>query len=62
MYKTGDVARFLEDGNIDYIGRSDFQVKLRGLRIELGEIESQMGQFKGVTRAVAMIREDKPGL
>ena len=43
LYKTGDLCRWLPDGNIEYIGRADFQVKIRGFRIELGEIESLLG-------------------
>ncbi len=54
IYQTGDVARFLENGNIEYIGRSDFQVKLRGFRIELGEIESVLAQHPLVKNAVAV--------
>ncbi|MDE9545723.1 AMP-binding protein, partial [Xenorhabdus bovienii] len=42
MYKTGDLARWLPDGNIEYLARNDFQVKLRGFRIELGEIENTL--------------------
>jgi amino acid adenylation domain-containing protein len=61
LYKTGDVARFLSDGNIEYLGRTDFQVKLRGLRIELGEIESALGRCEGVLQAVVVVREDRPG-
>lgn len=54
IYQTGDVARFLENGDIDYIGRSDFQVKVRGFRIELGEIESVLAQHPMVKNAVAV--------
>ncbi len=61
LYKTGDLARFLVDGNIEYIGRTDFQVKLRGLRIELGEIEAVLGECAGVLQAVVVVREDSPG-
>ena len=61
LYKTGDLARFLADGNIEYIGRTDFQVKLRGLRIELGEIEAVLGECAGVLQAVVVVREDSPG-
>ncbi|MCG3462320.1 amino acid adenylation domain-containing protein [Xenorhabdus bovienii] len=58
MYKTGDRGRWLADGNIEYLGRNDFQVKLRGFRIELGEIESQLVQCHGVREAVVLARED----
>jgi amino acid adenylation domain-containing protein len=61
LYKTGDLARFLTDGAIEYLGRTDFQVKLRGLRIELGEIESVLGRCEGVVQAVVVVREDRPG-
>ena len=54
IYQTGDVARFLENGDIEYIGRSDFQVKVRGFRIELGEIESVLAQHPQVKNAVAV--------
>ncbi len=61
LYKTGDLARFLSDGAIEYLGRTDFQVKLRGLRIELGEIESVLGRCDGILQAVVVVREDRPG-
>ncbi|MBV8466230.1 MAG: amino acid adenylation domain-containing protein, partial [Burkholderiales bacterium] len=61
MYKTGDLSRWLPDGNIEYLGRNDFQVKIRGFRIELGEIEARLGQCDGVRRAVVVAREDQPG-
>ncbi|PPD47115.1 MAG: non-ribosomal peptide synthetase [Methylobacter sp.] len=61
LYKTGDLGRWLEDGNIAYQGRNDFQVKIRGFRIELGEIEAQLRQCEGVKEAVVIAREDHPG-
>jgi amino acid adenylation domain-containing protein/thioester reductase-like protein len=61
LYKTGDLARYLPDGNIDYIGRIDHQVKIRGFRIELGEIESLLLLHPTVRDAVAIAREDFPG-
>lgn len=61
LYKTGDLTRYLPDGNIEYLGRIDFQVKLRGYRIELGEIESLLRQHPSVKDAVAILREDVPG-
>ncbi|WP_460901673.1 amino acid adenylation domain-containing protein, partial [Paraburkholderia jirisanensis] len=61
LYKTGDLARFLADGNIEYLGRNDFQVKIRGLRIELGEIETKLAACDGVRQAVVIAREDTPG-
>jgi amino acid adenylation domain-containing protein len=54
LYKTGDRARFLPNGDIDYIGRSDRQVKIRGIRIELGEIESILTRFSGIRIAVVI--------
>ncbi len=57
MYKTGDVCRYHGDGNIEYIGRSDFQVKLRGYRIELGEIENVLLELPGVQQAVCHVIE-----
>ncbi|ASS75400.1 hypothetical protein CIG75_10630 [Tumebacillus algifaecis] len=58
LYKTGDLARYLLDGTIEYIGRIDHQVKLRGLRIELGEIEAVIAQHESVREAVVMVREN----
>jgi len=61
LYRTGDRGRWRADGNLEHMGRLDFQVKVRGYRIELGEIESQLLAHPGVARAVAMAREDRPG-
>ncbi|HYO56341.1 non-ribosomal peptide synthetase [Archangium sp.] len=61
MYRTGDVARFLEDGSIEYLGRVDFQVKIRGLRIELGEIEAALAQHPAVRETVVVVREEGSG-
>ncbi|MCD4693541.1 MAG: non-ribosomal peptide synthetase, partial [Calditrichales bacterium] len=61
LYKTGDLGRFLPDGNIEFVGRVDFQVKLRGFRIELGEIEAALKEKPGVKDAVVLAREDTPG-
>ncbi|PHM76096.1 Amino acid adenylation [Xenorhabdus cabanillasii JM26] len=59
MYKTGDLGRWLPDGSIEYLGRSDFQIKLRGFRIEPGEIESRLVQCDGVREAVVLLREGR---
>lgn len=61
LYKTGDLARYLADGNIEYLGRLDHQVKLRGFRIELGEIEAVLSQHPTIQQSVIVLREDIPG-
>ncbi|OFA06937.1 non-ribosomal peptide synthetase [Duganella sp. HH101] len=59
LYKSGDLARYLADGNIEYLGRIDQQVKLRGMRVELGEIEAALAAQPGVRDALAIAREDR---
>ncbi|SCK39913.1 enterobactin synthetase component F [Streptomyces sp. WMMB 714] len=61
MYRTGDVARWRDDGAVEYLGRTDTQVKLSGLRIELGEIEAALTDDPGVRAACVVVREDRPG-
>jgi len=61
LYKTGDLAYRREDGNIGYVGRNDFQVKIRGLRIELGEIENAISSVKGIGLVVAVVRKNSEG-
>ncbi|MFJ3386393.1 amino acid adenylation domain-containing protein [Lysinibacillus sp. NPDC086135] len=55
-YKTGDLAKYLPDGNIELIGRSDFQIKIRGYRIELNEIENNILQYPGITQSIVVVR------
>ncbi|MGB7604797.1 MAG: amino acid adenylation domain-containing protein, partial [Lutisporaceae bacterium] len=59
MYKTGDLAKWLPDGNIEFLGRIDHQVKIRGFRIELGEIESQLLKYEGISEVIVIAKEDK---
>ncbi|MBR8838801.1 MAG: amino acid adenylation domain-containing protein [Stigonema ocellatum SAG 48.90 = DSM 106950] len=61
LYKTGDLARYLPDGNIEYLGRKDNQVKIRGFRIELAEIETLLGQHGDVQNCCVIAREETPG-
>jgi amino acid adenylation domain-containing protein/non-ribosomal peptide synthase protein (TIGR01720 family) len=61
LYRTGDRARYRADGTIEFLGRLDHQVKLRGIRIELGEIEAVLNRHPGVQDAVVAVREDEPG-
>ncbi|MFF0543426.1 non-ribosomal peptide synthase/polyketide synthase [Nocardia thailandica] len=58
MYRTGDLVRWTTTGELEYLGRTDFQVKLRGLRIELGEIEAVLAAVDAVVRAVVVVRDD----
>ena len=61
LYKTGDLARYRPDGNIECLGRLDDQVKIRGFRVELGEIEGVLRQHPGVREAVVLASGDEPG-
>lgn len=62
MFNTGDLVRWRPDGRLDFLGRADFQVKLRGYRVELGEIEAVIDGFAGVQQSVVVAREDTPGV
>ena len=61
LYKSGDLVRYLPDGNLEFRGRADHQVKIRGFRIELGEIETVLQQHPGVEASVVLIHEETPG-
>jgi amino acid adenylation domain-containing protein len=61
LYKTGDLGRYLPDGNIEFLGRNDFQIKIRGFRIEPGEIEARLAEHPAVREPVVLAREDSPG-
>jgi acyl carrier protein len=60
IYKTGDLGRWLSNGNIEFLGRIDHQVKIRGFRVELGEIETFLVQYEAVREAVVVVREENP--
>jgi amino acid adenylation domain-containing protein len=62
LYKTGDLARYLPDGNLDFLGRADNQVKIRGYRIELGEIEAVLDDNENIQKSLVVVREDEPGI
>jgi amino acid adenylation domain-containing protein len=61
LYRSGDLGRWRADGNIEFLGRNDLQVKLRGFRVELGEIEARLLEHSGVKEAVVLARQDSPG-
>ncbi len=62
MYRSGDLARYLPDGEVEFLGRTDFQVKIRGLRVELGEIEHALTSHPDVRESIVLVREDRPGI
>src|SRR5262249_2049680 len=60
LFRTGDLARYLSDGTVDLLGRTDHQVKIRGFRVEPGEVEAVLGRHPGVRQAVVVARGDCP--
>ncbi|MCK4258703.1 MAG: amino acid adenylation domain-containing protein [Halanaerobiales bacterium] len=62
MYRTGDLGRWLNDGNIEFVGRIDYQVKIRGYRIELGEIEAKLMEYQLIDKAVVIAKDDGKGM
>ncbi|MCD6569379.1 MAG: amino acid adenylation domain-containing protein, partial [Deltaproteobacteria bacterium] len=61
LYRTGDLGRYLPDGNIEFLGRVDYQVKIRGNRIELGEIEARLSTYEGISDCVVVDKDDEEG-
>ncbi|AXB41650.1 non-ribosomal peptide synthetase [Amycolatopsis albispora] len=61
LYKTGDLVRWLPNGEVEYLGRTDLQVKIRGQRVELGEVEAALSSYPGVVRSLVVAREHTPG-
>ena len=61
LYKTGDLVRYLDDGRLEYLGRTDHQIKLRGFRIELGEVEAVLRTHPQIRENIVLVREDEPG-
>src|SRR5690606_5847406 len=61
IYKTGDLGRWLPDGNVEYLDRVDNQVKIRGFRIELGEVEAAVSALPAVRENAVIVRDDMPG-
>jgi amino acid adenylation domain-containing protein len=61
MFRTGDIARYEADGNLEFLGRADHQVKIRGFRVELGEVEARLREHRTVRESVVMAHEDAPG-
>ncbi|HVV14352.1 non-ribosomal peptide synthetase [Amycolatopsis sp.] len=62
LYRTGDLTRWCPDGTLEFLGRADNQIKIRGMRVELEEIEAVLQQHDGIRRAVVLVRDDRPGL
>ncbi len=61
MYRTGDIVRLRRDGRIEYVGRNDFQVKVRGFRVELGEVQLALSRLPKIRQCVVVVREKEPG-